>query len=352
MDRKYFLDLAARGARFPIGADLVLREHSDHAEILLNGNELGAVVAEAARRYDTPLAIPLMDLSVEKSQLLAALGVPEAERDTYHLPRPLSADDLEQIARYSRATAVPRLQANIDAVRYVADTTDLVPCAMAIGPFSLMTKLLEDPITPAYMAGTGLTGADDDGVLLMETALEAATRVILASIEAQADAGARLCVIAEPAANLVYLSPKQLARGANVFDRLVMVYNRRVADLLERRGLDLFFHCCGELTDQMVSGFASLNPAVLSLGSSRKLWEDAQLVPKTTVLYGNLPTKRFFSDEISEEDVIALSRHIVSSMRDAGHPHILGSECDVLSVEGREDVIRSKVRAFLTCDLH
>jgi hypothetical protein len=125
----------------------------------------------------------------------------------------------------------------------------------------------------------------------------------------------------------------------------------RIKSALEDLGLDLFFHCCGELTEQMVRGYASLDPAILSLGSSRVLWEDAALVPQATVLYGNLPTRRFYSDELSEDDVVALARETVARMRAVGHPHILGSECDVLSVPGREVVIRSKVRAFLECSL-
>lgn len=349
MNRQYYLDLAQSGLRMPIGTDLVLRQHPDHHEIVVDGPRLGAVVAEAARHFGTPLAIPLMDLTVEKAQLLSALGVPEAERDTFHLDRALDETELDLIDRHCRTNPTPRLRANIEAVRYVAEQTDLVPCGMAIGPFSLMTKLLADPIMPVYSAGAGVTADEDPDVRRLETALEAACRVILGSLEAQVDAGARLCVIAEPAANLVYLSPKQLAKGSDVFERLVMAYNRRIAAFLESRHVDLFFHCCGELTDAMVEAFASLHPVILSLGSSRKLWEDARLVSKDVVLYGNLPTKRFFSDEISEAEVAELSREIVTNMRRVGHPHILGSECDVLSVEGREDVIRKKVQIFLTC---
>jgi len=351
LDRQFYLDLAAAGLRFPIGTDLVLREYPDHDGIVTDGARLGAVVAAAARRYQTPLALPLMDLTVEKSQLLAALGVPEEARDTFHLDRPLSAGELDVVESYAREQPTARLRANIEAVRYVAQNTELVPCAMAIGPFSLMTKLLADPIMPVYMAGSGFTAAEDEDVRRLETALEAATRVILASLAAQIEAGAKVAVIAEPAANLVYLSPKQIAQGAGVFDRLVMAYNRRIAEYLASRGVDLFFHCCGELIEPMVRGFASLEPVILSLGSSRVLWEDAALVPKHVVLYGNLPTKRFFSDEITVTEVEALSRDLVANMRRIGHPFILGSECDVLSVPGREEVIRSKVYAFLTCDV-
>ena len=91
-----------------------------------------------------------------------------------------------------------------------------------------------------------------------------------------------------------------------------------------------------------------MDPAILSLGSSRLLWEDAALVPKTTVLYGNLPTKQFYSDQlVSVAKVQQLSRDLTRRMREVGHPFILGSECDVLSVPGSEQTIKAKVAAFL-----
>jgi len=98
----------------------------------------------------------------------------------------------------------------------------------------------------------------------------------------------------------------------------------------------------------MVSRFAGLDPAMISLGCSRQLWEDAALVSKSTVLYGNLPTKQFYSDElVSLSRVRELSDQLLERMRDAGHPFILGSECDVLSVPGCEQSIMAKVDEFL-----
>ena len=68
--------------------------------------------------------------------------------------------------------------------------------------------------------------------------------------------------------------------------------------MLDEAGADLVLHDCGELTAAMVAALASrVRPAVLSLGSSRRLWEDAALVPPDVVLFGNLPTKHFYSDE-------------------------------------------------------
>ncbi|MBM3495900.1 MAG: hypothetical protein FJX72_16485, partial [Armatimonadetes bacterium] len=284
-------------------------------------------------------------------KMLASLGVPEGDRDTYHLKACPTAADMDAVKTGFADALTPRLAANVAAIRYIADKTELVPCGMCIGPFSLMVKLLDDPISAVYVAGTGVGADEDPDVRTLEATLDICTRVILGSITAQLAAGARMMVVAEPAANLVYISPKQLSRGSDVFERLVMQWNRKIAGFLVARGVELFFHCCGELTDDMVRSFGSLDPAILSLGSSRKLWEDAALVGKSTVLFGNLPTKRFYADELSVADVEEIAAETCSRMRETGHPHILGSECDVLSVPGRHEVIAGKVAAFMSCSV-
>ncbi len=350
MNRQYYLDLAASGLRMPIGADLVLREKPDAAAILVDGTKLGRVVEETARRFQTPLAVPLMDLAVEKAALLELLDVPEADIPTYHFPACPSDDTMRQVEERLPGPLSRRMQANADAVAYIAQKTDLVACGMCIGPFSLMTKLLADPITPVYLAGTGLTGEDDEEVRSVERCLELAWWIIRRSIQAQMAAGAKIVMVAEPAANRVYISPRQLEAGSDVFDRFVMKYNQAVRNLLGEHGVDLFFHCCGELTDQIVRKFGELDPAILSLGSSRVLWEDAKLIPDNVVLFGNLPSKRFFSDDqVTADDVESIACDLIQKMKQANHPFILGSECDVLSVPGSEELIKSKVHRFLTC---
>ncbi len=156
-------------------------------------------------------------------------------------------------------------------------------------------------------------------------------------------------MLCEPAANRVYLSPKQIERGSDVFERFVMQPNLRVKALLEESGADLILHDCGELTDFMVEQFATrIHPVILSLGSSRKLWEDARLVPRDVVLFGNLPTRNFYSDEaVPPERAVELAEELVAAMRAAGHPFILGSECDVLHVPEYAETIRRKVEVAL-----
>ena len=343
MNGRIFLDLAASGHRAPIGTHLVLQTKPDAEAILLDGPKLGGVAVETAERFRTPLAIPLMDLTLEKAAFLQAMGVPAAEVDSFHFDRlPEDSGALQM---------TPRMRATCDAIAHVAAKTALVPVGMGIGPFSLMTKLVKDPITPVFLAGSGMTGDDEPEVAVVEKCLEAATELILGYLAAQADAGAKAVIVCEPAANLVYFSPNQLEESFDIFDRYVMSPMRRIKKLLDDKGVDLIFHDCGELTGGMVSRFATLGTAMMSLGCSRRLWEDAALVPKTTVLYGNLPTKKFYSPQLSVADVEILSRELLEKMRAAGHPFILGSECDVLSVPGSEQEILSKVDAFMNISI-
>jgi uroporphyrinogen-III decarboxylase len=349
--REYYLQLAASGLRIPIGIDLLLHERSDPQRTVRDGTLLGEVAEEAARRYASPLAIPLMDLSLEKEDLLRILGIAEAEAETFHFGDAPDEGKLQLVRDFSHTPFGARGQAHIDSLRYIARRTDLLPVGMAIGPFSLMTKLMADPITAIAMAGMGMTAEEDANVLLAERCLGLAEIAIARSLEAQIKAGAKAIMICEPAANLVYLSPKQISSGADIFERFVMRPNLRIREQLAAAVVDLIFHDCGELTGFMVEQFATrLDPAILSMGSSRKLWEDAALVPKRVVLFGNLPTRKFYSDEAMPVDrVEAMTLELIGKMRAAGHPHIPGSECDVLHVSEAATTIRRKVEAMLTC---
>jgi len=340
MNRKYYLDLAASGLRMPIGTHLVLHEHPDHEEIVHDGGRLGRVVEEAARRFRIPMALPLMDLKLEKESLLLARGVAAAAVDTYHFTETPEDDGEFRLTE--------KMDAVCEAIRHIATKTDLLPVGMGIGPFSLMTKLISDPITPVFLAGDGATADDEPEVALLERLLEVASKNIQGYLEAQIAAGAKAIILCEPAANKVYFSPLQLAESYDVFDRYVMRLNQSLRELLRVHDVDLIFHDCGELLDGMVQRFTTLDPAIMSLGCSRMLWEDAALVPKSTVLYGNLPTKQFYSDElVSVEKVRQLSDDLTNRMSETGHPFILGSECDILSVPGREQTIKAKVDEFL-----
>jgi len=333
----------------PIGTDLVLHEHSDVEDIVLDGARLGGIIAKAASRYRTALAVPQMDLRLEKADLLGILGVPESDVDRFHFQVPPGADVVARLKAASNSPFARRNQAHIEAIRYIDEQTDLMPIGMAIGPFSLTTKLIADPITPIAMAGMGVTASEDSGVAMVEHCLELAELTVARSLRAQTAAGAKAVLICEPAANIVYLSPKQIEAGSDIFERFVMQPNLRLKRELAEAGVDLIFHDCGQLNDAMVRQYAErLDPVILSLGSSRKLWEDAALVPENVVLFGNLPTKSFYSDSVMPVDQVeSMTLELIARMKAVGHPHILGSECDVLHVPEAADTIREKVAVML-----
>jgi hypothetical protein len=348
----HFRALAARGSRTPIGTDLVLHQRSDPEAVRLDGKRLAGVVREAAERYRTPLAMPLMDLRVEKADVVHRLRPEVAEVDAFHFESPPTDADLDRARSTDAAPLLPLHRAHCDAVAEIASCEGLTPLGISIGPFSLMTKLLADPIGAVALAGRGIAADDEPLVAIADMALQLAELAVRRSLRAQAEAGAAGIIVCEPAASAVFVSPRQMARGSPVFERFVLDPLVRARAALDDDGVDLFLHDCGEPTTAMVEALATrVRPAVLSLGSSRCLWKDAAVVPPDVVLFGNLPSKHFYSDDtLPLDEVRAKTRELVARMRETGHPFILGSECDVLHVPEAAASIRRKVEAMLAED--
>ncbi|MGB7265402.1 MAG: uroporphyrinogen decarboxylase family protein [Terracidiphilus sp.] len=337
----------------PIGADLLLHEEPDPKYSRNNGAALGRVIEHTARRWNTPLAVPLMDLRLEKADLLARIGISGSNAEIYQFTASLDEFTLNALCDGKAVPACPGSVARDQALSYIAAIPDLIPIGMAIGPFSLATRLMADPIAAVAMAGSGVEPEDSDEVRLLDHCLRAAESAVIRSVQSQIAHGARAIMICEPAACTAFISPRQLRAGSNIFERFVIEPNLRLKAALDAGACDLIFHDCGELIDSMVEAFAyRLHPVMLSLGSSRKLWEDAHLVPADVVLYGNLPTRKFYSDgAMPVEEVIRLATELLENMKACGHPHILGSECDVLFVPEARDAILTKVAVMMVANV-
>jgi len=287
----HFRALASSGLRTPIGTDLVLHERPDPEAVRLDGRRLAGVVREAAERYRTPLAIPLMDLRLEKADLVRRLRPDLAELDRFHFDAPPSDADLARARDGDGAAFLPAHRAQLDAIAEVAARPGLTPFGMAIGPFSLATKLVTDPIAPVALAGRGVLGEDEPLVATVERSLLLAERAVHRSLRAQLEAGAAAVIVCEPAASAFFVSPRQMAHGSPVFGRFV------------------------------------LEPLV----RLKALLDDA------------------YSDETLPMDAVrSMTRDLVARMRETAHPFILGSECDVLHVPGAAETIRRKVEAMLS----
>jgi len=234
MDRTFYLNLAATGKRLPVATHLVLHEKKDPEAILLDGVRLSQVMVETARRFDSPLALPIMDLTLEKQIMLQTLGVADADIPTYHFSAKPTAAQVEKVAKMD-VLASPRIRANClslstIAAAYKAGSKE-IPIGMSIGPFSLMTKMLKDPITPIFMSGSGVTADEDDDVALLASLLDLCEKTVHVCCQAQMDAGAKAIFLCEPAANLVYFSPNQIKDGATVYQDFVIDPNLRLKAL-------------------------------------------------------------------------------------------------------------------------
>lgn len=334
----------------PIGADLVLDEKGNTDSLRRDGKRLGAVLIEAARRYRTPLAFPLMDLQIEKEDLLMMLGIEAGKISSFHFDEDGIPEEDRQVLYWKLDTHPPteKMLAACGAIEQVAAEEDLVAMGMSIGPFSLLTKLIEDPITNIYMAITGEEG--DDEFDAVHGLLQVCADIIRRWLGMQIRAGAKAICMCEPAANTVYLSPKQIESDPDLFDRFVIHYNKQLAGFMREQGADLVFHDCGELLPMMIEKFNALEPAILSLGSPVPLWDAVPHTNKETVLFGNLPSKKFYSDKEYPESVLRKEANELRARMDAtGHPYILASECDVLAVKGHEETIRRKTEILLQC---
>jgi uroporphyrinogen-III decarboxylase len=349
MSKDFYLDLASSGLRIPLATHLVLHELADPHAALLDGGKLAAVAAEAARRYGCPFAFPIMDLTIEKAFMLRAMGVEAADPAAYHFPALPAPEAIDALGKADPLSS-GRMAANCASIRELASAGGPLPLGMSIGPFSLLSKLVGDPIIPVYLAGSGVSSEDSEEVALIRALLPLCETVVLASCARQIEAGASAIFVCEPAANDVFFSPIQLEEGSTVFSDFVIGPNKRLKALLDSAGVDLLFHDCGSLTPGMASAIAELDPAILSLGSAVKLWDLEPYVPETTVLFGNLPTKKFYSDEeVPLEAIPRMVREIEERLEPSGHPFIVASECDILSMPGYEDAIKRKVEAFCAC---
>jgi uroporphyrinogen-III decarboxylase len=359
MNRDFYLDLAKSGRRMPIATHLVLHEKDDPEAILLSGERMAEVMAETARRFASPLALPVMDLSLEKDFMLRAMGIPASDVAAYHFETPPSGAQRAALEAADPLSSA-RIAANCAALRVLRSAfrlpeasrgiDGLVPVGMSIGPFSLLSKMLGDPIVPIFLAGSGESADDSEEVALLQALLPLCESAVQSCCAAQIEAGAAAIFVCEPAANTVFFSPNQIAEGSSVFDDFVIEPNKRLKKLFDSRQVDLLLHDCGSLTTGMVASLGSLNPAIFSFGSPVKLWEIESFVPKTTVIYGNLPTKKFYSDEeVPIEALPGMVGEIEEKLRASGHPFIVGSECDVLSMSGYEGKIMEKVKTFCSC---
>ena len=155
-----------------MATDLVLNEDPDPEATRADGIGWARSWNDPRAVPGSSLALPLMDLRLDKADMLSPLGIGEDEADRFHFTAPLDQSTREAIQR-NRPPTVPGVSRD-GALRYIASATDLLPVGMAIGPFSLATKLMADPITAVALLGSEVSPEADPQVKLLCDCLEAA----------------------------------------------------------------------------------------------------------------------------------------------------------------------------------
>src|ERR1035437_4376905 len=148
--------MAKVGTAMVLATDMVLKEKANHEELLNNGDELGKIILESANRYDLPLALPFMDLTLEKEWLLTLLGIERSKIEKYHFDEDPDENTILKVKNGLSKISTTRIDATCNALAYVAKNSNKLPVGMCIGPFSLMTKLISEPISPVFLAAMGV----------------------------------------------------------------------------------------------------------------------------------------------------------------------------------------------------
>ena len=345
MARERWLDIARATPTVPLAVDIACHNLPGIKIRSQKSLPVGPALIRAAARYNAPFIFSKMDLTREQATLARSLGLSEpGDLESFHfnmVPEDGPAAELSKKEWFSSK----EWEEQLSNVMYAHANSTLPVLGSAIGVFTLITKMMqgEKAIVAVSMHGSGETATGDPDVALLLWLLPICEKVVTQSVTAQLNAGAAGIMIADPAAQVNFIPPSM----PEMFEKFVVEPNRRIRELIERRNADLFFHCCGELVPEYVSEFGhSIHPTVLSLGSSRCLWEDAKVVPKDVVLYGNVPSKHFVSKELTADAVTRQCRQLRDEMGRIAHPFILGTECDTLHVPGNDAAIDAKLNAM------
>ena len=147
-----------------------------------------------------------------------------AEPDTFHFDAPPSTADLDR-ARDQGDAPVPGPATAPTSTRSPRSPLrpGLTPLGMAIGPFSLATKLAR---RPDRRRGPGrprrAARRTSRSSRWPRRARGLAELAVHRSLRAQLEAGAAAVIVCEPAASALFISPRQIASGSPVFDRFVI----------------------------------------------------------------------------------------------------------------------------------
>ncbi len=155
-----------------------------------------------------------------------------------------------------------------------------------------------------------------DGAPYVPDLLELTSRAIVRYARALADAGAHAITYGESTASLV---------GRDVFESLVLPYNRYVVGEIKKTGLPVFYHMCGNV-DHIVDLLPLTGADALELDSFTDLPRAYDLTRRSICIEGTVDTVKVLLQG-SPDDVRAAAKACVEASRN--RYLILSSGCEV-----------------------
>jgi uroporphyrinogen decarboxylase len=258
-------------------------------------------------RFQTPIVLSAMDLSVEAEAFGCAIQMADNEVPTVTGRLVTSQESAEALAVPSVGTA--RTRVYLDTVRNLTQLASR-PLVLAgcIGPFSLAGRLCGvSEICELTLTEPGL----------VHLLLEKSTAFLTAYVQAFKAGGADGIIMAEPSAGL--LSPRGLAKFSSS-------YIRRIIEATEDSHFAIVLHNCAAKLAHLPAVLES-GACMLHFGAPMDIAAALDRVPERVVLAGNLDPIGLFV-QASASDV-ARSTVALLKATEAHRNFIISSGCDV-----------------------
>ncbi|MBN2369647.1 MAG: uroporphyrinogen decarboxylase family protein [Vicinamibacteria bacterium] len=258
-------------------------------------------------RFDTPVMLTAMDLSVEAEAFGCRLHMTDDETPTVIGRLAAAPSDVDRLPAPSAGDG--RTRVYLEAARLMVARSGGAPVLGGLtGPLSLAGRIF------------GMSETLEGTLSMPETVLsllEKATAFLTDYALAFRAAGAAGVIVAEPAAGL--LSPRGMARFSSAFLR------RIVADV-QTRDFAVVLHNCGarnvHLKEMLQSG-----PEIVHVGALMDMAEALRQADGRVILCGNLDPIAVFHDGLPDE-VYASTIRLLRMAK--GYPaFVLSSGCDL-----------------------
>lgn len=304
---KEYIDSPAKKAMpilsFP-GAQLIDKTVD---ELVRNGHLQALCMEAIAKRYDTGVAVSLMDLSVEAEAFGAEVVYSKDDVPTMHGALILDEDAAD-------ALEIPKVGAGrtsecIKGIKEAASLiTDRPVLAGIIGPYSLAGRLLD-------MTEIMILCYEEPE--MVETVLQKVTAFLIEYAKAFKEAGANGIVMAEPAAGL--LSP-------TLFEEFSTQYVQEIRKAVEDDNFLFVYHNCGNITPIM-NKVNEIDALAYSIGNAIDIEDALKVLSKDSMVIGNIDPAGILCNG-TPETVKAETKALME--RCAKYPNfIISSGCDI-----------------------